>query len=240
MAKKKLRQYELIYIIQPEASDEEKDRVSTRIKDVIERFDGSIVTIEEWGKRKLAYEIRRYTKGVYYYYILVGMPGVTQEIERNLKMFDACIRYLTVRLDDSVTPEAALAAGGPDAIEAPEASTAGAPDVSVAQEPVVSVAQEPVVSVAQEPVVSVVEEPEVAVAEVAVAEVAVAEVAVAEVAVAEEPEVAVAEVAVAEEPEVAVAEEPEVAVAEEPEVAVAEMPAAGEPETPVAQEDKDA
>lgn len=108
-ARKKLRKYELIYIVQPEATDEERQKVADRVRDVIGRFEGTILQDEDWGKRKLAYEIRKFNKGYYQYFVFAAYPGTTQEIERNLRMLDACIRYMTVKLEDEVTPESLTA-----------------------------------------------------------------------------------------------------------------------------------
>lgn len=108
MAKQKLRKYELIYIVQPEATEEERERVSSRIDAVVDQFEARILKREDWGKRKLAYEIRKFNKGYYSYLVLLGRPGLTQEIERVLRMLDSCIRFITIKLEEGIDPDAEI------------------------------------------------------------------------------------------------------------------------------------
>ncbi len=105
LAKQKLRKYELIYIVQPEATEEERNKVAERVDRVVESMGGAYLKKEEWGKRKLAYEIRKQNKGYYYYLVIVGAPGLTQEIERILRMLDNCIRFMTIKLEEGIDPE---------------------------------------------------------------------------------------------------------------------------------------
>ncbi|MBU0552472.1 30S ribosomal protein S6 [Myxococcota bacterium] len=105
MATQKLRKYELIYIIQPEALEEERTKISDRIEAIIEKMGATLVKKEDWGKRKLAYEIRKHSKGYYYYYVIVAGPGVTQEIERVLRMLDNVIRFMTIKLQENIHPD---------------------------------------------------------------------------------------------------------------------------------------
>lgn len=101
MAKQKLRKYELIYLVQPEATDEEREKITDRVNAVIEQHGGHVLEREDWGKRKLAYEIRKQNKAYYTYLVLLGPTGMTREIERVLRLLDNCIRFLTVKLDES-------------------------------------------------------------------------------------------------------------------------------------------
>jgi small subunit ribosomal protein S6 len=105
MAVRKLRKYELIYVVQPEATDEDRSKITDRVREIIDRLEGKVVLEEDWGKRKLAYEIRKFNKGFYHYFVFGAYPGTTQEIERNLRMLDNCVRYLTVKLEDAATAE---------------------------------------------------------------------------------------------------------------------------------------
>jgi small subunit ribosomal protein S6 len=58
--------------------------------------------VDNWGKRRLAYEVSKERKGIYLYWLYLGNPGVVEEIERNLRMLDGVLRYLTVRVDDNI------------------------------------------------------------------------------------------------------------------------------------------
>lgn len=100
------REYETIYILRPETSAEQVLAVNTRVRKVIEDAQGRLVRVENWGKRKLAYEIKKQNKGIYLYWrYLAGAPLVA-ELERNLRMLDTVIRYLTVKIDEDVDPNA--------------------------------------------------------------------------------------------------------------------------------------
>lgn len=103
MSTNKNRLYELIYLVKREASDEVRADVTARIKAVVDSFGGEIVKTESWGKRRLAYEIQkgseRHQKAYYEYNILQGPAGMTQEIERVLRLNEECIRFLTIKID---------------------------------------------------------------------------------------------------------------------------------------------
>ena len=100
-----LREYETITILRPEIPDESVDRVKGRIAGIVEKLSGKVIRIDNWGKRKLAYEVDKNSKGIYLYFLYLGVPGVVEEIERNCKMWDDVVRFLTVKVDDDVDPE---------------------------------------------------------------------------------------------------------------------------------------
>ncbi len=112
MAEVKMRRYELIYLIQPEADEEGRERVATRLQSVFEEFKVQLVTQEEWGKRKLAYEINKYTKAYYMYVEFVSLPNAITEMERVLRLLDDCIRYQTIRLEDGFNRIGFISASG--------------------------------------------------------------------------------------------------------------------------------
>ena len=105
MAKQKLRKYELIYLVQPEATDEERERIATRVQQVFESFESKVLKNEDWGKRKLAYEIQKHNKAFYTYIIYVTKPGTTAEVERVLRMMDNCVRFLHIKLEEGLDPD---------------------------------------------------------------------------------------------------------------------------------------
>jgi small subunit ribosomal protein S6 len=96
------REYETIYILRPNTPNEGVAEVNTRIKGVIEGMGGKVIKIDNWGKRRLAYEVAKERKGIYLYWQYLAQPGVVEETERNLRMLDAVIRYLTVKVDEDV------------------------------------------------------------------------------------------------------------------------------------------
>jgi small subunit ribosomal protein S6 len=100
------REYETVYILRPNTSNEGVAEVNNRIKGVIEGMGGKVVKIDNWGKRRLAYEVAKERKGIYLYWLYLAQPGVVEETERNLRMLDSVIRYLTVKVDEDVDVEA--------------------------------------------------------------------------------------------------------------------------------------
>jgi small subunit ribosomal protein S6 len=96
------REYETIYILRPNTPNEGVAEVNTRIKGIIENMGGKIIKVDNWGKRRLAYEVAKERKGIYLYWLYLASPGVVEETERNLRMLDNVIRYLTVKVDDNI------------------------------------------------------------------------------------------------------------------------------------------
>jgi small subunit ribosomal protein S6 len=105
MAKQKLRKYELIYLVQPEAEDAERERIAGRVNEVLEEYGALLLKEEDWGKRKLAYEIRKHAKAYYAYLVYVSKPGTTSEVERVLRMLDNCVRFQHIKLEDGIDPD---------------------------------------------------------------------------------------------------------------------------------------
>src|SRR3954466_13949063 len=96
------REYETIYILRPNTANEGVAEVNARIRGIIEGMGGKIIKVDNWGKRRLAYEVAKERKGIYLYWQYLAQPGVVEETERNLRMLDSVIRYLTVKVDEDV------------------------------------------------------------------------------------------------------------------------------------------
>ena len=96
------REYETIYILRPNTPNEGVAEVNARIRGVIEGMGGKVIKVDNWGKRRLAYEVAKERKGIYLYWQYLAQPGVVEETERNLRMLDSVIRYLTVKVDENI------------------------------------------------------------------------------------------------------------------------------------------
>jgi small subunit ribosomal protein S6 len=94
------RKYELVYVVSPEASDEQVADLHTQIEAIVQRIGGQIEKTENWGRRKLAYEIGRHKEGTYVLEVLIGGGDLMKEIDRRLKVTDLVIRHLVVRVDE--------------------------------------------------------------------------------------------------------------------------------------------
>ncbi len=102
----RIREYETTYIIRPDVSDADADRIVDRVKKAIGEHSGKIVAVNNWGKRRLAYEINRNQKGIYVHWQYVGDNTCVAEVERHLRMLEPVLRFLTVKLDEGVDLEA--------------------------------------------------------------------------------------------------------------------------------------
>jgi small subunit ribosomal protein S6 len=99
-----MRQYETIYIVNPNLDADSLKEVVTKFSDLIKKLKGYIVEVNEWGKRKLAYEVKKFDRGYYVVLNFCGLPGVVQELERSLDLDDRVLKYLTVKTADDVDP----------------------------------------------------------------------------------------------------------------------------------------
>ena len=103
-----MRHYETLYIVNPELDDENYKAVVDKFRDLIEKKKGVIVKLDEWGKQRLAYLVKKFDQGAYVLIDYCGGPGVTAELERDLKLDDRILKYQTVKLEDEVDPQALL------------------------------------------------------------------------------------------------------------------------------------
>ena len=100
-----MRHYETIYIINPNLTEEDYGEVIKKFNDLIDKKQGVIVKTEEWGKQNLAYMIKKFDKGSYILIEYCGDPGLTRELERDLKLDDRVLKYQTIKLADHVDPQ---------------------------------------------------------------------------------------------------------------------------------------
>ena len=99
---RRAREYETIYILRATVSYEEAERVVNRVKEVLQGQDGTLVKVDNWGRRKLAYLIDGASRGVFVYIRFVGYEGLVAELERNLRLLDSVLRFQTVLLQPRV------------------------------------------------------------------------------------------------------------------------------------------
>src|SRR5918998_5180366 len=94
------RKYELVYVVSPDATEEQVNDLHTQVEGIVQRMGGQLEKTENWGRRKLAYEIGRHKEGTYVLEHLVGTGELLKEIDRRLKVYDVVIRHLVVRVDE--------------------------------------------------------------------------------------------------------------------------------------------
>jgi small subunit ribosomal protein S6 len=107
----KKRTYEFIYLVHRDATDDDLSELEARLTGIItDEFSGTVFKKESWGKRRLAYEIKKgvdvFSKAFYEYLVFEGIPGVTQEIERVLRLNEQCIRFMAIKINGYEAPVA--------------------------------------------------------------------------------------------------------------------------------------
>jgi len=99
-----MRRYEMALVAAPTLSEEEHDRLITQFEEMITSMGGVVHKVERWGRRKLAYPIRKFTEGNYTILLYDAEPSVEQEFLRRLRLSDGFIRWLSVRADHQKPP----------------------------------------------------------------------------------------------------------------------------------------
>jgi small subunit ribosomal protein S6 len=94
------RKYELVYVVSPDATDDQVTDLHNQVEAIIGRIGGELEKTENWGRRKLAYEIGRHKEGTYVLETINGSGELMKEIDRRLKVTDLIIRHLVVRVDE--------------------------------------------------------------------------------------------------------------------------------------------
>ncbi|MEP6913704.1 MAG: 30S ribosomal protein S6, partial [bacterium] len=94
------RQYEVVFIVDPTADDDEVTRLTENLKQIVTDQGGTITKTESMGKRKLAYEILHKTEGSFVLLEVEGSGKEIAELERRMRVNDRIIRYITVRVDE--------------------------------------------------------------------------------------------------------------------------------------------
>jgi len=96
------RQYELVYIMSPDATEQDVTDLHAQIESIIARYQGELVKTENWGRRKLAFRIGKHREGTYVLEVFKGTGELTKELDRRLKVIDSVIRHLCVRVDEDL------------------------------------------------------------------------------------------------------------------------------------------
>ncbi len=97
-----MRIYEELFIVRPDATEEEVDPLIEQLKNVITQAGGTLEKTEKWGVRKLAYRLLKYNEGQYILLQFNAGPETVKEIERRLRVADLVIKFLTVRIDEKL------------------------------------------------------------------------------------------------------------------------------------------
>ncbi len=94
-----MNKYELAMVVNAKIEDEAREAVVEKAKGYVTRYGGTITEVEEWGRKRLAYEIQKMHEGYYYFIQFEADASAPAEIERNMRILDNVLRYLVVRKD---------------------------------------------------------------------------------------------------------------------------------------------
>jgi small subunit ribosomal protein S6 len=94
------RQYELVYILPPDTTEQQVTELHTQVEAVVSRMKGQIEKTENWGRKRLAYEIGHNKEGVYVLEVINGTGELMKELDRRLRVMDLVIRHMVVRVDE--------------------------------------------------------------------------------------------------------------------------------------------
>ena len=97
------RLYDLIFILRPDTPEAEIDKIIGTLQHAVEEKHAKVEKVEKWGARRLAYRVKKLREGFYVYMVLRSSHGeLLKELERRLRVSDAVIKYLTIRLDEEI------------------------------------------------------------------------------------------------------------------------------------------
>ena len=94
-----MNKYELAVVVNAKLEDEERAATIEKVKEYIARYGGTVTDVDDWGKRKLAYEIQKMSEGFYYFVHFEADGTCPAEVERQVRIMENVIRYLCVRQD---------------------------------------------------------------------------------------------------------------------------------------------
>jgi len=101
-----MRRYEAVFIVDTELSEEQHQQLFNKLKGLVPDDQGMLVEFDEWGSKRLAYEIKKHTRGYYVLMDFCGDGALVKEIERNMRLDDRVLKYMTVLKDKGVDVEA--------------------------------------------------------------------------------------------------------------------------------------
>jgi small subunit ribosomal protein S6 len=97
-----VRNYEVVFVAAPTLASEELDGFISHIQTVVEGKNGKVVKVDNWGKKTLAYKIKRFREGYYVVLSIEGNGGTIAELERRFRVTDYIIRFISVRIDEDL------------------------------------------------------------------------------------------------------------------------------------------
>jgi small subunit ribosomal protein S6 len=96
------RVYEILFVADPNLGEAEVDAITAHVQAYVEKEGGKVEKIEKWGKKRLAYLVKRHREGSYVLLVAEGGPDLMKEVERRIRVTDGIIKFMTVRVDEDL------------------------------------------------------------------------------------------------------------------------------------------
>jgi len=96
------RVYEILFVADPNLGEAEVDAITAHVQGYVEKEGGKVEKIEKWGKKRLAYLVKRHREGSYVLIVAEGGPDIMKEVERRIRVTDGIIKFMTVRVDEDL------------------------------------------------------------------------------------------------------------------------------------------
>src|SRR5256884_9594532 len=100
----KLGEYEAMFLLRPDLAEDLVDKIVGRLRGIVQREGGKVIKVENWGKKKVASEVKKHLRAIYIRFVYLGNTHMVAEFERNLRMTDDVLKYPSVKLADEVDP----------------------------------------------------------------------------------------------------------------------------------------
>ena len=101
----RLREYETIFLVKPDLTDDNVDKLKERVRGIVGREGGKVLRFTVWGKKKTLFPVAKQPRAIYVHASYLGSSKLVAEVERNLRNFDEVSRYISVKVADEVDPE---------------------------------------------------------------------------------------------------------------------------------------
>jgi small subunit ribosomal protein S6 len=98
----RLREYETIFLVRPDLAEDLVDKIVERLRGIVQRDGGKVIKVENWGKKKVAYEVKKHLRAIFVRFVYLGSTHMVAEFERNLRMTDDVLKYQSVKIADNV------------------------------------------------------------------------------------------------------------------------------------------
>jgi small subunit ribosomal protein S6 len=104
-ATKHLREYETVFLVKPELTDDNVDKLKERVRGIINREGGKALKFTIWGKKRTTYPVAKQPRAIYVHALYLGGSPLVAEVERNLRNLDEVTRFLSIKISEDVDPE---------------------------------------------------------------------------------------------------------------------------------------